>query len=313
MAKLVEPRVYWVGTTHPDEAEIARYLADTGQSDFLESWRAALAGGVHPGLALCSLYAKMCYKSLVLGKNTNVKRVRDIPANLESCFDTGHGSVFGHCNLNFIVTDCSRVLTHEQVRHRSAPPAGNPDALDNDLPGDGWEYSQTSGRYCRLDEIDLVWDPVLDPVRGLFLDHLERTEDTVYLAECRLGLRKPNPANPQPPDYWVSTGSDDVKWVPDDTFDFEKRKAITSAIRRIAPNGQANEIGMTCNVRSLRHVVQLRTSRFAEREIRLVYNQVYHLVKARCPLMFHGARERVHNDLIEVYGMRQQPYDHIPE
>ncbi len=95
----------------------------------------------------------------------------------------------------------------------------------------------------------------------------------------------------------------------DNSFNFDKRKAITSAIRRIAPNGQANEIGMSVNIRALRHTVQLRTQRFAETEIRDIFGQVYNLTKARFPTIFYKAKERIVDDLIEVYGMRTQPYE----
>lgn len=295
MANLVSPKVYFVGFTTVNPPEIERYLRDTGQEDFLDDWQKATAEGVPGGLTLCSMFAKLCYKSLVVGKNANVQKTRGVRKNLEGCFDTGHGSVFEHCNLSFLVTDCSRVYTHEQVRHRS-----------------GFAYSQTSGRYCRLDNIDLVWDSVLDSVKELFLNHVKDTEDLVYAAECRLGLRKPNPLAPNAAsDDWIRLRDTAHRWVPDDTFDFEKRKKITSAIRRIAPNGQANEIGITCNVRSLRHVVQLRTARFAETEIRNIWNQIYQLVRKDWKVVFHGARERVHDGLPEIYGMRQQPYDTI--
>ena len=118
MGQLVRPKVYFVGCTEVREAGLFEYLKDTGQDDFIATYRQARAEGLNSGEALCSVFAKMCYKSLVVGKNANVSRVRDVRANLESCHDTGHGSVFEHCQLNFIVTNCSRVYTHEQVRHR---------------------------------------------------------------------------------------------------------------------------------------------------------------------------------------------------
>lgn len=308
MAKLVKPKVFLLGFTDVHEAGLRDYLKYTGQDDFWDTYRQARDEGISAGEALCSVYAKMCYKSLVVGKNSNISRVRDVRNNLESCHDTAHGSVFEHCQLNFAVTDCSRVYTHEQVRHRP-----------------GWAYSQTSGRYCRLDSIDLVWDSCLDPVKTLWLKHLETTEDLVYLTECKLGLRKPNPANPagQPEAYieardcvrrgvLPADGAEPYRWVPDDAFNFDKRKAITSAVRRIAPNGQANEIGMSCNIRALRQVVQVRTARFAEVEIRDVYNQVYDLVREKFPTIFYRARTREVNGFREVYGMKTQPYEIQP-
>ncbi len=298
MGQLVKPRVFFIGATEVYEQGLKEYLDYTGQMEFWPFYEQARAEGLTSGEALCSVYAKMCYKSLVVGKNANVTKVRDVWKNVLSCHDTGHGSVFEHCQLNFVVTDCSRVYTHEQVRHRI-----------------GWSYSQTSGRYCRLDKIDLVWSSLLDPVKDLWLKGLEQIEDLVYLSECRLGLRKPNPEMPNALDdaCIVLRGkiqdTSKYRWVPDDAFNFDKRKAITSAIRRIAPNGQSNEIGMSCNIRSLRSTVQVRTARFAETEIRDIFNQVYGIVKSRFPTIFHGARTKTFDGLLEVYGMKTQPFE----
>ena len=137
--------------------------------------------------------------------------------------------------------------------------------------------------------------------------------------ECRLGLRKPNPAHPTAPATaclettgpYVAEPIDKIRWVPDNSFDMTKRKQLTSAIRRIAPNGQANEIGFSVNFLSLRHIVQLRTDRHAEWEIRHVFGQVYRLTRNLFPTIYHGAKETVVNGLVEVSGMRSQPYEPI--
>lgn len=314
MGQLVQPTVHLIGFTEAYVPGIKKYLEDTKQMDFWEDFETALASGISSGEALCSFYGKLCYKSLVVGKNANISKTRSVKANLESCFDTGHGSIFEHFQLNYVVTNCSRVYTHEQVRHRV-----------------GWAYSQTSGRYCRLDSIDLVWDPILDPVKDLWLGGLRTIENLVYLTECKLGLRKPNTEAPNAaPETWLEAVQQELlamkhttaprgpsvehlKWVPDDTFDFEKRKKITSAIRRIAPNGQSNEIGMSCNIRALRQVVQVRTARHAETEIRNIFAQVFHVTAAKFPLMFHRAKTRIYDGLPEVYGMKTQPFEMTPD
>ncbi len=308
MGKLVSPKVFLLGYTQVDIKGLEAYLKYTDQEAFMDVfWAAVNEQGISHGEALCSIYAKLCYAAIIKGKNANISRVRDIPDNIMACFDSAHGSVFEHASINFVVTDCSRVYTHEQVRHRA-----------------GWAYSQTSGRYCRLDSIDLVWDPILDPVKALFMHGLRYIEDTVYLAECALGLRKPNPFNPNSTAQkylhlrespWDSASGIDYeahKWVPDDSFNFETRKKLTSAIRRIAPNGQANEIGMSCNIRALRQVVQLRTAAGAEYEIRDVYNQIYDITRERFKLVFHGARTKEVGGMRVVYGMKQQPFDILP-
>ena len=240
------------------------------------------------------MFAKLCYKALTLGKNANVTRTRDIPSNIINCFDTGHGSIFEHVMFNFIVSPCSRVFTHELVRHRV-----------------GVAFSQTSGRYCRLDRIPIIWDPILDPVKAKWERHLDATERLVYETECQLGIRVPNPAHPgaMPCDYLNFGPTDQYKWVPNDKMDFTKKKKMTSAIRRIAPNGQSNEIAVSFNLRALRHTILMRTAAVAEWEIRVVFNKIYDLLKGEYPLIFHGAKHRMVDGIPEIYGMKCQPYE----
>ena len=270
MGKFVEPIVYWVGFQEINEAEVRRYLKDSGNEDFLESMEAARKAGLTSAEILCSMFAKLCYKSLTLGKNENISRIRDIEDNVRNCFDVGHGSVFEHVNFNFIVTDCSRVFTHELVRHRA-----------------GTAFSQNSGRFIRLDEIDIVFDPILEPIRNLCLEKQKYDEEWYKKAVESIGL--PSLKN------------------------FSQKKKITSALRRFAPNGQGNEIAFSVNLRSLRHTVLMRTGRSAEWEIRKVFEQIYLLLKNKYPTIFHGAKEEVIEGIIEVTGMRMQPYEKTAE
>lgn len=147
----------------------------------------------------------------------------------------------------------------------------------------GTAFSQTSGRYVRGDKLDLVLDPILDPVKESIEEIQRYLEESYNRLVQRMKL--------------------------DEMTDFSKKKKATSALRRILPNGQANEIGFTLNIRSLRHIVQVRTSRHAEWEIREVFSQVYRLVKAKFPLVFYGAKEEIVEGLVEVSGMTMQPYD----
>lgn len=264
MGKLVTPQVFFVGFTSINWEGLNAYLDATGNQDFAESMSKAFEQGVTEGEALTSFYAKLCYASLTIGKNDNVTRIRDIPDNIRATLDSGHGSVFEHVSLNFVVANCSRVFTHELVRHRV-----------------GTAFSQTSGRYVRGDEVNLVFDPILEPVRHL-IEEVQKIIEFKY----RHMVEK--------------MGLNDMK-------DFAQKKKITSALRRILPNGQSNEIGFSCNLRALRHTVQLRTSRHAEWEIREVFGQIYRLTKSKYPLLFYGAKEEVVDGLVEVSGMKLQP------
>ncbi len=266
MGKLVTPEVFFIGETGMIGDGMLAYLKASDNEDFIETVRAARDEGLSDGEILTSFYTKLCYASLTLGHNANITRVRDIPDNLRATWDQGHGSVWEHCQLNFVVRNCSRVFTHELVRHRV-----------------GTAFSQTSGRYVRGDSVDIVFDPILEPVREQALD-FQRIIEQYYRGMV-------------------------AKMDMDNMKDDKRKKKVTSALRRYLPNGQSNEIGFSVNLRALRHTVQMRTGRHAEWEIREVFSQIYNLVKAKYPLLFHGAREEMVDGLIEVSGMRMQPYD----
>jgi thymidylate synthase (FAD) len=270
MGKFVTPEVYLIGYTEIDPEGLANYLAASGNEDFIVSIEAARGQGLTDGEILCSFFAKLCYASLTIGHNKNVSRIRDIPDNLRNCFDMGHGSVFEHVSLNFVVRNCSRVFTHELVRHRV-----------------GTAFSQTSGRYVRGDSVDIVFDPILEPVKELALEYQAVTESFYREMVRRMDL--------------------------DNMKDFTRKKEITSALRRFLPNGQSNEIGFSVNLRALRHLIQIRTSRHAEWEIRNVFEQVYRITKERHPLLYHGAKEEVVKGIVEVSGMKLQPYEKTGE
>lgn len=244
--KYVKPKTFLVGVTGICGG-LEEYLEYSGNEEFLEALNQAKEEGLSDGEILCSFYAKLCYKSLTLGKNANVTKIRDIESNLMGCFDSGHGSVFEHCQLNFITTDCSRVFTHELVRHRV-----------------GTAFSQTSGRYVAIDNIDFIVDPLLiedQECDKAIQNHIIATENLAKLLREKL-IKNSDP--------------------------FSKKKKVTSAIRRIAPNGQSNEIGFSLNIRSLRNTLISRTSEHAEWEIRLIFNQIGNIIEEKYPLIFYG-------------------------
>jgi thymidylate synthase (FAD) len=124
----------------------------------------------------------------------------------------------------------------------------------------GVAISEQSLRYVRLDEVPL-WEPGgLHPetyVEGR--DLIEQFERFYGRAVAREGL---------------------------DEGDFARKKLLTSKLRRWAPLGIATEEAWTGNVRSIRHVIEMRTAEHAEEEIRIVADQIATIVSERCPLLF---------------------------
>ena len=253
----VQPKTYLVGYTTINLEGLTEYLTDTNQDEFLQEVLAAKQEGLSDGEILCSFYAKLCYASLCLGKNKNISKIRAIRDNIIGTVDSGHGSVFEHAQLNFVVKDCSRIYTHEQVRHRV-----------------GSAYSQTSGRYVRNDKLNVIIDPILEPAYDL-------------IEEARDYLEK-----------WYKQVEDRLKIGEEKSFD--RKKKLTSAMRRMLPNGQANELGFSLNLRSLRHLIELRTSKHAEWEIRLIYNQVFDLVKEKYPAILLDSKVELVDGLSEI-------------
>lgn len=278
MNNVKSPRTFLTGCTAANIGGITEYLRYTGQMEFADSFDA------HPNKAeaLVSLYAKMCYKSLVLGKNANVTRVRDIEDNLHGVLESGHGSVFEHVCLNFITTDCSRVFTHELVRHRV-----------------GTAFSQTSGRYVSIDDVDLVLPPDLTcgycwKCGGI---------DSSMCDVCN-GIGSVAEAVEETRQHIVDGLRRLRRMLVREDATFTEKKKLTSAIRRLAPNGQTNEIGWSMNIRSLRHTIEMRTGRHAEWEIRLVFNQVADLVRDKWPTILHGAKTEMVDGMAEYTGLR---------
>jgi thymidylate synthase (FAD) len=263
----VTPSVYLIGYTTIDEPGLERYLRDTDQMEFLTELKLATdSHEISMAEAICSFYAKLCYNSLVTGKNKNVKKVRSIRDNLGATLDSAHGSVFEHAWLNFVVVNVSRICTHEMVRHRQ-----------------GVAWSQESGRYCTPSIFPRM---VMDPITQPYLSSIQRIMESVWAL------------------YWKMYHDLITEQTP-----FDEKKKITSALRRILPNGIPNQIGMSINLRALRHIVQMRTSRHAEFEIRKVFNEVFLCVRNSFPMIFCDAKMETVDGLIEVTGMKTQPYE----
>jgi thymidylate synthase (FAD) len=241
----VQPKVRLIGRPSLDYDEVAAYLKEVGG----ESWLERLdRGELDDAQNLGEFAGRICYRSWRPGLNSNVTRVRtDQDEYLANILSSAHGSVLEHLNFNFIFQDVSRVLTHEQVRHRV-----------------GTAISQESLRFVRLDDISF-WFP-----------EWAREDDELYERALRmLG---------QMEDFQVWMA--EHFGLDDDGRTFAYKKHRTSFMRRFAPEGLATSLAWTANVRTLRHVIESRTAEGAEEEIRIVFGKVGELMKKEAPALF---------------------------
>lgn len=196
---------------------------------------------------LIEVMGKNCYKSFDPKLNPNLTRVRrENRAFINNIIATGHGSVIEHGVVNFIFHNVSRVFTHELVRHRA-----------------GAAVSQESLRFVRL-ESPALWAPTVIA---------ENEEAMTIFSEVG--------------DYLEGALARMTKALDFDAMaDFHQKKVATSALRRILPDGIATTIGWSANMRTIRHVLEMRTDPAAEEEIRVVFGKVGEIVSDRYPHLF---------------------------
>lgn len=237
----VKPSVHIVGYTAIDRDGMDAYLEELGTS-----WRPPI--GATDQEALVEFYGRLCYRSFEVGLNPNVTRIReDHAAYMRNVLESRHGSVFEAVTVNFVLSDVSRVFTHELVRHRV-----------------GTHFSQESMRYVRYTDEMPHWDPSCvsedEWASDFFADKWEQ------MASWQKELA----------DHY---GIDDMKA-------FQKKKELTSAFRRLIGNGVATTIGFSANFRALRHIVELRTAPGVEEEFALVAGMIADACLSRWPVTF---------------------------
>lgn len=197
---------------------------------------------------LVEFMGRLCYRSWKPGLNANVKKVREGNYDyLANIIKSQHGSCLEHASVSFVFADVSRVFTHELCRHRA-----------------GVAISQESLRFVRLDDIGF-WAPTIIREDEHAMTIFSKTVEELERLQKELAQ------------YFK---------LDDEGVSFTRKKTVTSAMRRIAPDGLATTIGWTANFRTLRHVIEMRTSRHAEEEIRLVFGAVARRCRERFPNFF---------------------------
>lgn len=198
--------------------------------------------------ALVEFAGRGCYRSWEPGLNPNVTRVRtDSEQYLGNILSTRHGSVLEHAQFSFVFSGVSRVFTHELVRHRA-----------------GTAISQESMRYVRLDDIPF-WFP----------DWAHEDDELMVRSMKLLEVMEEH-------QKWMAEHFElDNEGVP-----FSEKKHKTSFMRRFAPDGVGTMLTWSANIRTLRFVIELRTAKSAEEEIRLVFDNVAQIMKKEAPFLF---------------------------
>lgn len=123
----------------------------------------------------------------------------------------------------------------------------------------GTAMSQESLRYVRPQEVNVWVPPDVEPVSKKFVETVEDIQEHYRDLESSFD------------------------W---DKMTFEQKKRVTSALRRILPDGIATNIIWTANHRTIRWVIEMRTHTSAEVEIRKVFGQVAEICMRDYPLLY---------------------------
>jgi len=123
----------------------------------------------------------------------------------------------------------------------------------------GTAISQESLRYLRPRDIDIWLPQDLKTVSGEFEATIEEIKARYRGLESKFD------------------------W---DQMNFEQKKRITSALRRILPNGLATNIIWSANHRTIRWVIEMRTDPSAEIEIRTVFGKVAEICMKDYPILY---------------------------
>lgn len=268
MVQLVEPEVHLIAETGVVREGLQRLLQSVGAPD----WETDAQSEAEE---LMEVAGRLCYRSFAPGLNPNVTRVREgNNTYLGNILNQKHGSVLEHGSVTFAFLGVSRVFTHELVRHRV-----------------GTAYSQESLRFVRLDALvayypevgfgeanmRALWDALPEPK-----PHSARERWAMERAALLRCIFKKQ--------FEIAEGTQqaisDILMLDRVDGSFSVKKKITSAMRRLAPDGLGTAIITTANHRTLRDVIEKRTSRHAEEEIRKVYAEVFGQLHERFPAVY---------------------------
>jgi thymidylate synthase (FAD) len=210
---------------------------------------------------------RTCYDSFGRGRNS-----ADFASHI---LESGHGSVLEHAQYSFFISEVSRGLTHELVRHRV-----------------GVAISQRSTRF--VDESDSAWiqHPILQkylsehpnsPLAEAWTNVVAVAKDAYALVVAVLQA------------HLTTSGVDALT----------ARKQARGAARGLLGNSLATELVWSANVRSLRHVIQMRGSAAADAEIRELAGRLLAIMRVELPVYFGDFSEEPSPDGLDNVIVRR--------
>lgn len=216
---------------------------------------------------LAEFAGRQCYRSWGKGRPQS-----EYIANV---IDECHGSIFRHANLVMQITGVSRSLTHELVRH-----------------GIGTAPSQESQRYVDAKDIRFVVPPVMLDSNGAFI---APHEAALFMGACESSL-----ANYTAFQTTLKQRLGDMKAAGDFKGATSYQKRANEAARALLPNAAETRLLFSMNLQSIRHILSLRGTEFADLEIRRLAAKMLEKARDYAPEFFRHVVEEIGMDNLPV-------------
>ncbi len=192
------------------------------------------------------------YHVLIHGNEEYLDWEKDNEKFVKALMKVKHDGVLEHVNFTFHVSEISRALTHQLVRHRI-----------------GFSYLQMSNRHARPNEHDFV---IPESFNRNWLE---------------LGNK---PTDDFGSDYAEGHLIEDYElWMKKcyEQYIFYIKQGIpVEDARYVLPPAFFTHISFSCNTRSLRNFLELRLAKSAQWEIRNMACQIFDVVYSIYPLLF---------------------------
>lgn len=212
--------------------------------------------------------ARQCYRSWSKGRAHE-----EYIANI---INEGHGSVFQHAGVVLQITGISRSLSLELIRH-----------------GTGTGFSQESQRYVDAKDIRFVVPPLLcEHLNSLVDSNWDLDEEfTAFRRACAASLESYIELQElMKARLKVEKDGGNYK----DMTAFIKR--ANEASRSVLNNAAETRMVFSCNLRSIRHILTLRGTSYADLEIRRLSTVILTAVRDYAPEFFREVREEIGPD-----------------
>lgn len=246
-----EPTIQVIGRLRLDWDAIEGYLDEHDRD-----WEIDIPPDGTRDLELASEFAgRVCFDAF--GK---AQYRRSNEYYLGNILEQRHGSVLEHASVMLLIRGVSRTLTHELIRHRV-----------------GVAYSQRSQRYVNEGEAGFVIPPELAALWNE--DRNEDEQAAVVQWYEAMGVAAEAYKN-------LSMLLQKRMNTEEALKPRERRIRSKQAARSVLPNATETTLVMTANMRSLRHICEVRGGMGAEAEIRRFACALLRLMKEEAPNIF---------------------------